>query len=312
MNDFKKLEKLAIDNINLKALHTKSTTTKLLFIAQNLIPHNLRVLPSIHIAVEENKILGFVLLQCSSKPNNCWQINEVFVLDENRNSGIGEELLRYVLSVYGSYGIEHFLAEVDSENFPALSLFHQCGFRRYAKVQLYEKEISTEFVSSLLSLEKDFFIRTQTYSDLNEVLKVELSSIPPDLRPALGHSKDYFKTKTSPIVLIDKSRDLIIGWGNVEKINNDDYLIELITAPGWTHLYEPFLNNIISNIDSANLPKKIIVKAIDYITELKEILNKSGFLPREVKELLVRTIWQKAKERKGKFAKVGAPSIAPT
>ena len=46
--------------------------------------------------------------------------------------------------------------------------------------------------------------------------------------------------------------------------------------------------------------------------ELTEVLKKIQFLPQEVKELLVRTVWQKIKERKANAAKVGRPSIAPT
>ncbi len=312
ISDLKKLLQLNSSSINLKTLNTQSASNQLFYTIQNFIPPNLRFLPSIHIAVEGENILGFVILKCSSKPNNCWQIDEVFVLDENRNSGIGEELVRYVLSVYGSHGIEHFLAEVDSENFPALSLFHQCGFRRYAKVYLYEREINPKELESIKQLDKDFLIRPQINNDLNEILKVELSSIPPDLRPALGHSKDYFKQKKNGIVLIDKSRDLIVGWGNIETFENNNHFIELITNQGWTHLYEPFLNTLISNINFNNNPQKIKVKAIDYITDLTEILTKSGFLQSEVKELLVRTIWQKAKERKTKSAKFAVPRIAPT
>lgn len=303
-----------LEKLNLKSLQA-TPLNKITCLIQNFIPHNMRTLPSIHIAVEENNILGYIILQSLSKPNNCWQIDEVFVQDEIRNKGIGEELLRYVLSIYGGYGIEHFLAEVDSQNFPALSLFHECGFRRYAKVGFYEKEFDLPVVETCRSKslqDENFAIKIQTTNDLNEIEKLELSSIPPDLRPALGRSKNYFKEKKDAFVLIDKSRNIIVGWANKEKITSDKYLIELLINPGWTYLYEQFLNVIISELSSNAKQLKIIVKAIDYLTDLRETLTKSGFLQVEIKELLVRTIWQKAKERKKKSAKVGMPSIAPT
>ena len=314
LNDFASLAELLKDNAFLENLNKN----KLLYITQPLIPPNLRPVPSIHIAQEEKNIIGFVILQCTSKQNNCWQINDVFVTNEMRNKGVGEELLRYVLSVYGGHGIEHFLAEVDAQNFPALSLFHQCGFRRYAKVCFYEKEIdvkamNVKAIHELPLLDKDFILRQQIQSDLLEIEKLELSSIPPDLRPALGRSKGYFKEKKNANVLIDKSRNLVIGWAQVQKISNDSYFIELIASPGWTHLYEQFLNTIICDCIAVETEKiKLTVKVIDYLTELAEILSKSGFLKVEVKELLVRTIWQKAKERKTKAAKIGAPYTAPT
>lgn len=311
LNDLLKLKDLIKGNSRLEVFYTKSLN-KFSCLAQPLIPHNLRYLPSIHIAVEENNILGFIILKSISKPNNCWQIDEVFVLDENRNKGIGEELVRYVLSVYGSHGVEHFFAEVDSQNFPALSLFHQCGFRRYAKVCLYKSEVDIEAIYKMPQLEKDFVIRPQLNYDLNEIEKLDLASIPPELRPALGRGKEYFKNKKNSIVLIDKSRNLIIGWAQLEKPSNNNSFIELLVSPGWTHLYEQFLNTIISLIATGKNKLTVTIKSIDYITELKETLIKSGYLQTEVKEFLVRTIWQKVKERKTKTAKFAVPRIAPT
>lgn len=307
--DILKLEELFKDNFHIK----KISSNKLGSLAQSLIPHNLRFLPSIHLAVEEKEILGFVILRCISKPNNCWQIEDVHVLDELRNKGVGEELLRYVLSVYGGYGIEHFLAEIDSENFPTLSLFHECGFRRYAKVCLYEKEIDTGIFHESILLDSDFIIRPQIKNDLAELEKLELSSIPPDLRPALGRSKEYFKEKKNTFVLEDKNRNLVIGWSYIQNVSNDNCLIELILSPGWAHLYEQFLNTIICDfVIIKNNSLKLIVKVNDYHSGLTEVLAKLGFLKSRVKELLVRTIWQKVGERKLKKAAIGLPRAAPT
>ncbi len=309
ISDFTKLEPLFKEH----SLFIELNKNKFLYILQSFVPVNLRIAPSIHVAADGKNILGFIVLKSSSKPNNCWQIEEVFVLDQVRNKGVGEELLKYVLSLYGGEGIEHFLAEVDSNNAPALSLFQQCGFRRYAKVCFYEKEINIEILQVSSLLDKDFILRTQTNSDLNELEKLELSSVPPDLRSALGRSKQYFKVRKNAVVVTNKSRNMVIGWANIEKRDSDNYFVELLAGPGWTHLYEELLNTIICDyLASKTNNIKLSVKVIDYNTELTQILSKSGFLPSEIKELLVRTIWQKVKEKQKKKAKFGAPSIAPT
>lgn len=307
ITDLTNLEKLFSDDKYISLL----CKNKALTIIQCLLPYNLKFLPSIHIAIDENNILGYVILKCASRPNNSWQIENLFVTSEVRSKGIGEELLRYVLSIYGSYGIEHFLAEVDCQNLPALSLFHQCGFRRYAKVCFYEKETELEVYKDKAVLDKEFLIRQQTNNDLSELEKLDLSSIPPDLRPALGRSKDYFKQKSNSVVLVQKSRNLIIGWAQVQKAKDCNF-IELLISPGWTHLYEQFLNTIIYESLSTKEKIKTTVKVIDYLTELMEILNNSGFTQTNIKELLVRTIWQKVKERKTKTAKVSVARTVPT
>ncbi len=315
INDLQKLSELFKDNPVFAQIN-KYPINRFGCILQNILPYNLRSLPSIHLAVDGNNILGYVILKSISKPNNSWQIDEVFVLDEIRNKGVGEELLRYVLSVYGGYGIEHFLAEVNAQNTPALSLFHQCGFRRYAKVYFYEKEIDSTVIDTFQGISlhgRDFILRPQTINDLPELEKLEVSSVPPDLRPALGKSKEYFKQKKDSIVVIDKTRNLIIGWAKIEKISDENYLIELLANPGWTYLYEQFLNTIICDYITFPTNKfKVTVKSVDYLTELSDTLKNRGFLPVEIKELLVRTVWQKIKERKAKTAKLGNPSIAPT
>ena len=93
-------------------------------------------------------------------------------------------------------------------------------------------------------------------------------------------------------------------------ISENKYLIELILSPGWTYLYEQFLNTLILDY----LPEQTIitVKAPDYINELTAFLKQTGYLTVETKEMLVKTVWQKVKERKTKLAKIGKPSIAPT
>ena len=310
-NDLAKIKELCNDNEITAPLENNS----FLCFLQPLVPHNLRNFPSIHLAVEDRNILGFIMLRCASKPNNAWRIDHVFVPDDIRNEGIGEELVKYTLSVYGSYGVEHFLAKVDPRNHAAVSLFHSCGFRRYAKVYFYEKELDTnsEAEENILSSDKDFIIRPQTINDLTELEKLELSSIPPDLRHALGRAKEYFKQKKNSYLLIHKPRNILIGWFNMEEISNDHFSIELLVSPGWTHLYEQLLNTVIYDyIANKNRKIRITVKVVDYLTELTQILNRLGFLASEVRELLVRTIWQRVKEKKKKAAQIGLPYTAPT
>lgn len=310
-NDLIKIKEFCNNN----EIITSLTNNSFLCFLQPVIPHNLRNFPSIHLAVEDKNILGFIILRCASRPNNAWRIDYIFVPDDIRNEGVGEELVKYVLSVYGSYGVEHFLTKVDPKDQSAVSLFHSCGFRRYAKVYFYEKELDTnlKMEENILSSDKDFIIKSQTINDLTELEKLELSSIPPDLRHALGRTKEYFKQKKNSYLLIHKPRNILIGWFNIEQISSEDFAIELLISPGWTHLYEQLLNTVIYDyIANKNQKIRITVKVVDYLTELTQILNRLGFLATEVRELLVRTIWQRVKEKKKKAAQFGLPYTAPT
>ena len=166
-----------------------------------------------------------------------------------------------------------------------------------------------------LSLGQDegHITRPQSNNDLSDLEKLDLSSIPPDLRPVLSKSKTYFKDKKDTYVLVDKERNLLIGWSCICKLSDNSYSIEILISPGWTHLYENFLNTLICDYIQAGSEKiKLTIKAVDYLIELTDVLAKSGFLKTEIRELLVRTIWQKVKERKLKTAGTVVPRAAPT
>lgn len=308
ISDFDRFQELINQFPDLKKL----TNHKAFALLQFYIPHNLRILPSIHIATDQKNILGFIILESLSKANNAWEIKQIFIQDEQRNQDLGEELLKYVLSVYGSYGIEFFLGEVNSQNYNAISLFHKCGFRRYAKVCMYSKEITEVLNNDASALTDDFTLRAQDKNDLNDIVKLDLSCIPPDLRPAIGRSKHYFQAKKNAFVIIDNSRNLIVGWFNIEESEKNIFSLELLISPGWTYLYGDTINTVISSCRENNNHSFLLsIRAIDYNTELTELLSKSGFLASEVKELLVRTIWQKTKVKQKELAKIIFPSTQP-
>lgn len=65
----------------------------------------------------------------------CWVISDemhllnLVVRPEHRGSGIGEELLRYVIAVAQEQGAKHGILEVRASNMAARRLYEQCGFR---------------------------------------------------------------------------------------------------------------------------------------------------------------------------------------
>ena len=156
------------------------------------------------------------------------------------------------------------------------------------------------------------WLKLKGLADIQEIEKLELSTIPPDLRTILGRPKNYFKEQKDCFVLIDKSRNITIGWFQIQQIKENHFYVEPLISPGWTHLYEMLLNIILCQCIKKEEDFKLTVNVVDYITELSSILGKLGFLPVQAKELLVKTIWQRVKERKEKKAKLGVPFTAPT
>ena len=83
----------------------------------------------------ENKLVGFINTVCVVDE---LEINNVAVLKEYRRNHLGEEMIRYVLSVYSD--VDRVLLEVRESNIPALKLYEKLGFVKYGKRKNYYKE----------------------------------------------------------------------------------------------------------------------------------------------------------------------------
>lgn len=88
---------------------------------------------NVFVATMENKILGKASLNAESE--NFSQIGGVYTVPEFRGLGIGNRLVRKVISEKKSQG-KKIVLFVKTENLPAQKLYENCGFRKFGKFKI--------------------------------------------------------------------------------------------------------------------------------------------------------------------------------
>ena len=105
---------------------------------QHWVPCRLHLASSVYVAKEDGVVLGLISTKNIGKSRACWRIEHLVVHPTHRGRGIAQELLRFAFALFGSQGVNHFIAEVSDQNSAGLNILGNCGFRRCAKITHYQ------------------------------------------------------------------------------------------------------------------------------------------------------------------------------
>ena len=94
-------------------------------------------------AIEDNKIVGFITGEIFKK--KAWynvqlgEINNIFVLEEYRQKGIGKKLVKTMIDTFKQEGITNIDLYTFGNNVDAIKFYEKIGFKKYNVQMLYEK-----------------------------------------------------------------------------------------------------------------------------------------------------------------------------
>lgn len=97
----------------------------------------------IFVAIEDNKIVGFITGEIFKK--KAWynvqlgEINNIFVLEEYRQKGIGKKLVKTMIDTFKQEGITNIDLYTFGNNIDAIKFYEKIGFKKYNVQMLYEK-----------------------------------------------------------------------------------------------------------------------------------------------------------------------------
>lgn len=98
----------------------------------------------IFVAIEDNKIVGFITGEIFKK--KAWynvqlgEINNIFVLEEYRQKGIGKKLVKTMMDTFKQEGITNIDLYTFGNNIDAIKFYEKIGFKKYNVQMLYEKD----------------------------------------------------------------------------------------------------------------------------------------------------------------------------
>jgi ribosomal protein S18 acetylase RimI-like enzyme len=280
---------------------------------QHWLPCRMHLAPSVYVAKEDGVVLGIISLRMLGKSRACWRIEHLVVHPLHRGRGIAQELLRFAFALFGSQGVNHFIAEVSDQNSGALNLLGSCGFRRCAKITHFQVPIEHEEQP-----EGDYAnaFRLALPEDKQRLYQLHQDSLPPDHRliyelvpddftvpelPAEGFERGVrklIKRKTWFWVSQDAERKSLTSAVRVTAHQEGDYHLEFAVHPGWTHMAKEIVTFTLNMMRRAGMKGMIVVKAYDYQPAVVEALTECNLERIGHFSLLAREHWVRAKKPK--------------
>ncbi len=278
---------------------------------QHWVPCRLHIASSVYVAKEDGVVLGLISTKNIGRSRACWRIEHLVVHPNHRGRGIAQELLRFAFALFGSQGVNHFIAEVSDKNSAGLNILGNCGFRRCAKITHYQVPREFEIDSSNDDLGG---FRLALPEDKQRLFILHQDSLPPDHRliyelvpedfniadlPLESFekvSKKLIKRKNWFWVAQDAERKVLTAAVKVIAHQEGDYHLEFAVHPGWTHLAAQILNYALTMMRKAGMQGMIMIKAYDYQPSVVEALNFAQLDKVGSFSLLAREHWLRAKQ----------------
>lgn len=315
--------------LDVSSLTQTSLMLRSLAFWQHWLPCQYHFSPSVYLAQEEGRVLGFISLHNMNKAKSCWRIDNLVVDPEHRGRGIAHELLRYVFAQFGSQGASHFMAEIAGSNDGALSLFAAGGFCRTAQITYYKLDPAEKAGELPADSNQGFRIATQLHKHM--LYQLHQDALPPDLRQVLAQSSDDFNVKDLlPFTSVERNKNRLLRSRVWYWIGEDldrkaltaaakvtaqpglGYTLEFAVHPGWKHVTEDLVNFAVSSL-RANMPQMPIwVRVYDFHPEIHESLKAKGFERMGDYFVLTREHWQRAKRLKRAESAVQLKPITAT
>lgn len=279
---------------------------------QHWLPCRMHSAPSVYVAKEDGVVLGVISLRTSGKSRACWRIEHLVVHPLHRGRGIAQELLRFVFALFGSQGVNHFVAEVSDQNSAALNLLGGCGFRRCAKSTHYQVPIEfkelpeeTEDANAFrLALPEDRQRLYQLHQDaLSPDHRLIFELVPADFGVAELPVESFEKVARKLIkrkewfwVSQDPERKTLTSAVRVTAHREGDYHLEFAVHPGWTQMAPVAVNYVLNIMRRAGMKGMIVAKAFDYQPAVVAALEEAGLERLGSFSLLAREHWVRAKK----------------
>jgi L-amino acid N-acyltransferase YncA len=280
---------------------------------QHWLPCRMHVAPSVYIAKEDGVVLGIISLRPLGKSRACWRIEHLVVHPLHRGRGIAQELLKYVFALFGSQGVNHFIAEVSDQNSAALNLLGSCGFRRCAKITHFQVPLDYQ---EQPDLEQTNAFRLALPEDQQRLYQLHQDSLPPDHRliyewvpkdflvqelPAEGFekaTKKLIKRRSWFWVSQESDRKVLTAAVRITAHQEGDYHLEFAVHPGWTHMAREIVTFVLNVMRRAGMKGMIVAKAFDYQPSIVDALSECGLERIGHFSLLAREHWVRAKKPK--------------
>lgn len=270
------------------------------------LPLSGKFLPEIFVAQENGQVVSLVWMSPDGKTRDCWKIDEIVVNPDAPSSlGVTQQLVQYGLSQLGAKGVETFLAYVDNHAQEAIALFKLCGFRRVTARQLWQKQLSPEYIDALPKIEvKDLGLMPGYGGSRNYLLQLYQDSLPPEVRVSLrrdaadlhpGFDQQLLSQCRGGFykswVAVHHTNQYLLGYLSLQSHDYKNYQLHLILSGG---IEDQALSWIQFGLQQVALSSKhavVSIQSFEFEKKLVEALENEQFERTALTEILVKDHW---------------------
>ena len=266
--------------------------------------------PTCFVAIEERKIVAYMLATPNNLRSTCWTISEPYFISEvfsYSRYNILQSLLHKVL-YESKIKTQSYLIYLNTNDNQQLSIAREAGFQPLRIIKYWRKKISTSFYIENTETDHNLNWVPLNLENTQQVWRLERARESVNLRSIFDRQWNDIYNKRSSItgVILDKSNRVLAGL--VTSFCPDrKYSLELIRGLAWDQRLNLSIPKNINRIQRIN--KSVSVETTSEDKQLNELMNQSGWEVFEEKILLGRNIWRRENNYKMKSIETNLSTI---
>ena len=253
--------------------------------------------PTCYVAIEENKVIAYILATPINKRGSCWSISEPNFIRESTSHSRYNLLQGLLKKVLYSINIktQSFLISINTNDNQNLSIVRQSGFQPLRIIKYWKQD--HYFGTQENEDKNDYSWERLNKVNSQQIWRLEKAKEPINFRAIFDRQWLDIYEKRNIFTGVIKVKDNNIIAGLIPSICPQNNLsLELIRGLAWDERLNLFIPQRINNIKLGK--KKFFIETTSGDNKLNELLKKSGWEVQEERVLLGRSIWKRQDENK--------------
>tara|TARA_Y100001968_G_scaffold11012_1_gene9229 strand:+ start:7024 stop:8061 length:1038 start_codon:yes stop_codon:yes gene_type:complete len=244
------------------------------------------------VALENNKIIAYIIATPINRRGTCWSISEPYFVGESISHSrynLLQSLLQKVL-YESEIKTQSFIFSINTNDIQNLSIIRQSGFQPLRIIKYWTKEN----ISKTQNKENN---ETHTWERLNEentqkIWRLEQARESINLRSIFDrHWYDIYEKRNSLTGVINCKKNNVLAGLIPSICPQYDVSLELVRGLAWDERLELLIPKRINNIKLGK--KNFYIETTSEDNKLNELLNKTDWIIKEERVLLGRTVWKR-------------------
>ncbi len=252
--------------------------------------------PICFVAIEDKKIIAYILATPNNRRSSCWTISEPYFLSEPfsySRYNIQQILLNKVL-YESKIKTKSFLIYLNTNDSLPLSIAREAGFQPLRIIKYWRKRSKVSGVIESHKNEYHLNWVPLNIENSQQVWRLEQARESVNLRSIFDRQwNDIYEKRTSITGVLTDNKNRVLAGLVTSFCPNKEYSLEFIKGLAWDERLNLSIPNNINRIQYIN--NNISIETTSEDSQLNQLMSQSGWEVFEEKILLGRSIWRRQK-----------------